>query len=191
MGGATRGAGECFADAPDGLLADRAGDGDAAAFAALLRRHTPALRAYVRRVLGGTDEVDDVVQDTFITAWDRLGSLEDRAAVRGWLFRIAYRKSMDRVRARRHHDDVADHDPSAAPHLEPEAGPREDQEQQHKKHCGQDEDRDPDPGDPEDVVHHPSPIEPPRRGQRPCLSAEDVLEELLEGDGDAERRLRS
>jgi len=95
-------------DLDDVVLADRSADGDVRAFAVLIRRHTPLLRAYARRTLGSTDELDDVVQETFITAWNRLDSLQDRARVKSWLMRILSRKCIDRIRARRDHDDVTE-----------------------------------------------------------------------------------
>lgn len=90
----------------DELLARRAGDGDTRAFAALVRRHEPVVRVYARRILGSTADVDDVAQDTFLTAWQQLPGLKDTSRIRGWLLTIASRKAIDRVRARRHHDDV-------------------------------------------------------------------------------------
>lgn len=97
-----------LAELDDGVLAGRSADGDVRAFEVLIRRHTPLLRAYARRTLGSTDELDDVVQETFITAWNRLDSLEDRAHVKAWLMRILSRKCLDRIRARRDHDDVTE-----------------------------------------------------------------------------------
>ncbi|WP_066522987.1 RNA polymerase sigma factor [Curtobacterium ammoniigenes] len=95
-------------DAPDAVLASRAADGDVRAFEFLIRRFTPLLRAYARRTLGATDELDDVVQDTFITAWERLDDLEDPAKVKSWLMRIVSHRCIDRIRARREHAQVDD-----------------------------------------------------------------------------------
>ena len=117
-------------DLDDEVLAARATDGDVRAFEVLIRRHTPLLRAYARRKLGSTDELDDVVQETFITAWDRLDVLEDRRRVKAWLMRILSRKCLDRIRARRDHDDVTELEIAApsdgAPERVAEARSRED-----------------------------------------------------------------
>ncbi len=100
-----------LASADDRTLAGRAADGDVRAFEVLIRRHGPLLRAYARRILSATDEVDDVVQETFITAWQQLPTLDDRTQVKSWLVTIASRKSIDRVRARgrRREDNIDDH----------------------------------------------------------------------------------
>ncbi|MFD1721320.1 RNA polymerase sigma factor [Amnibacterium endophyticum] len=100
-------------EAGDALLADRAADGDARAFAVLVRRHSGMLRAYARRVLGSNAASDDVVQEALITAWRQLPELRDRAAVRGWLIRIVGRKAIDVLRAQRPAVDIDDHDAPA------------------------------------------------------------------------------
>jgi RNA polymerase sigma-70 factor (ECF subfamily) len=95
----------------DSVLARQAGDGDVRAFAMLVRRNEPIVRVYARRILGSSAEVDDVSQETFLTAWQQLPGQEDTSRVRGWLLTIASRKAIDRVRARKTHDDIDDHDP--------------------------------------------------------------------------------
>lgn len=98
---------------PDRTLADRAADGDVRAFEVLVRRHGPLMRVYASRVLGSNDEMDDVVQESFITAWQQLPNLDNGGAVKSWLMRIVSRKSIDRVRARRRHVDIDLTDPPA------------------------------------------------------------------------------
>ncbi|TFC47112.1 RNA polymerase sigma factor [Cryobacterium sp. TMT1-21] len=104
---------------PDQTLADRAADGDMRAFEVLVRRYGPLMRVYASRVLGSNDEMDDVVQEAFITAWQQLPTLENGAAVKSWLMRIVSRKSIDRVRARRRHVDIDLTDAAAPEHESP------------------------------------------------------------------------
>lgn len=110
----------------DQILADRAADGDMRAFEVLVRRYGPLMRVYASRVLGSNDEMDDVVQESFITAWQQLPTLENGAAVKSWLMRIVSRKSVDRVRARRQHISIDLTDAPApaqqSPHRLAEAG---------------------------------------------------------------------
>ena len=47
-------------DAGDGILAERAADGDARAFEVLVRRHTPYMRAFAIRLTGSRADADDV-----------------------------------------------------------------------------------------------------------------------------------
>lgn len=92
--------------ADDTIIAGRAADGDTAAFSVLVRRYTPMMRAYARRILSGSAEVDDVVQEAFITAWGQLPKLDDPGRVKSWLMRITSRKAIDRVRATRPQVDL-------------------------------------------------------------------------------------
>lgn len=96
--------------ADDRIVAGRAADGDTAAFAVLVRRYTPMMRAYARRILPGTADVDDVVQDAFVTAWDQLPHLDDPGRVKSWLMRITSRKAIDRIRASRPLSDLSEAD---------------------------------------------------------------------------------
>ncbi len=106
-------------EADDEILADRAADGDPDAFAVLVRRHAPIMRAYARRLLPGSSEVDDVVQEAFLAAWDQLDGLEDRARVRAWLIRITGRKAFDRIRATKAHSDLGEMDLPAPERMAP------------------------------------------------------------------------
>lgn len=95
-----------LAQADDYIVAGRAIDGDVEAFAILVRRYTPMMRAYTQRMLNASAEVDDVVQEAFVTAWQRFAELEDPSKVKSWLMRIVSRKAVDRIRARRPQVDI-------------------------------------------------------------------------------------
>jgi RNA polymerase sigma-70 factor (ECF subfamily) len=102
-----------LAEAPDGILAGRAADGDVRSFEVLVRRHGPLMRAYASRILGSAGESDDIVQEAFITAWDQLPTVKDLDAVKSWLMRITSRKAIDRIRSRRDHAPLDEVDPAA------------------------------------------------------------------------------
>lgn len=105
--------------ADDRIVAGRAMDGDVDAFAVLVRRYTPLMRGYAHRMLNATADVDDVVQESFVVAWQRLSELEDPASVKSWLMRIVGRKSVDRIRARRPVLDIEDVERAAPEHSSP------------------------------------------------------------------------
>lgn len=105
--------------ADDRIVAGRAADGDTAAFAVLVRRYTPLMRAYARRILSGTADVDDVVQDAFITAWGQLPHLDDPGRVKSWLMRITSRKAIDRIRATREFSAMTEEELLAPERLAP------------------------------------------------------------------------
>ena len=106
--------------ADDRIVAGRAMDGDVEAFAVLVRRYTPLMRAYTHRMLNASSDVDDIVQEAFITAWQRFAELDDPAKVKSWLMRIVSRKAVDRIRALRPVLDVDDIDRAAPSHGTPE-----------------------------------------------------------------------
>jgi RNA polymerase sigma factor (sigma-70 family) len=75
-------------DAADADLVAAVRCGDRAAFDALYARHAPRVAA-VCRARVRPDDVDDVVQDTFARAYDRLETLADAGAFGGWVRAIA------------------------------------------------------------------------------------------------------
>lgn len=82
---------------PEGLdvaLVEAAQAGSTRAFARLVERHQQPLRAFLRRTCGDWALADDLAQETFITAWSRIGRLEAGASVRAWLCGIGYNKHL-------------------------------------------------------------------------------------------------
>jgi RNA polymerase sigma-70 factor (ECF subfamily) len=69
------------------------------AFATIMARNTALLRAIAVRILRGSSDADDVVQETFIAAWTHLDVLQDGDAVTAWLVTTARRRSFDRLRS--------------------------------------------------------------------------------------------
>ena len=55
----------------------------------LYRRHADSLLAMTIRLLANRGEAEEIVQDTFVTAFEQLGTLREPGAVRGWLGQIA------------------------------------------------------------------------------------------------------
>jgi RNA polymerase sigma factor (sigma-70 family) len=74
----------------------RAGREDA--FRALHDRYHERLLAYVRHMLRGSSEAEDVVQDVFLRAYGALASGDRDIAVRPWLYRVAHNRCIDYVR---------------------------------------------------------------------------------------------
>jgi RNA polymerase sigma factor (sigma-70 family) len=68
------------------------------AFRAIHDRYHERLLAYVRHMLRGSSEAEDVVQDVFLRAYGALRSCERDIAVRPWLYRVAHNRCIDYVR---------------------------------------------------------------------------------------------
>lgn len=68
---------------------------------ALYRRYAPYVGAVATRLLGRDSEVDDLVQDVFLSALRGLTQLRDAHAVRGWLAKVTVRQAVRKLRKRR------------------------------------------------------------------------------------------
>ena len=75
--------------------------GDRAAFGRLIEEHLGAARRLALAAVGQPSDADEAVQDAAVSAWTRLGALQDPAAFRAWFMRIVWRKAIDRRRALR------------------------------------------------------------------------------------------
>lgn len=81
-------------------VVERAQQGDHRAFAELVSRHDPRLRALARRLLGTPDRADDALQDAYLKAFRHLGRFRRDADVATWLYRITYNTCLDELRRR-------------------------------------------------------------------------------------------
>ena len=122
IGAGTTGTSSRLAGADDATLVERAQDGDVVAFEVLVRRYAPTARALARRVLRSDADAEDVVQESFISAWRSLRTLSDPAAFKGWLLRTTSRRCVDVVRRRRDTATLDDVDVPAPESTSPEAG---------------------------------------------------------------------
>ncbi len=82
----------------DDELVRRSLAGELGAFATLLDRHDRGLRALAYRLLGDRDQMDDVLQETYLKAFRSLPAFEGRSSFGAWLYRIAYNACMDELR---------------------------------------------------------------------------------------------
>lgn len=97
----------------DELLAVRCLLGEPAAFDELVARWHEPLWRYLRRLLGEDDAAGDAVQECWIRILRALPALRDPARLRPWLFGIARRTAMDRLRARYREPGETDLDPAS------------------------------------------------------------------------------
>jgi RNA polymerase sigma-70 factor (ECF subfamily) len=78
-------------------LVESARQGDRPAFAVLYRRFARTVHGIVLARVPRAD-ADDVVQDVFLTAMERLPALRDPSAFAGWLSAIARNRAVDHLR---------------------------------------------------------------------------------------------
>lgn len=95
-------------DEADAELVEAARRGEKLSFARLMQLHQQAVRGFLRRSCGDFAEADDLAQETFLAAWERLAQFRGESSLRSWLCGIAWRKllasrrSVMRSRARDH-----------------------------------------------------------------------------------------
>jgi RNA polymerase sigma-70 factor (ECF subfamily) len=78
-------------DADDLELVSRAvAEVDTRAFGELVRRHQSRIRGFLRRMARDADLADDLAQDCFVQAWEKLHTFSGKGSFAGWLLRIAY-----------------------------------------------------------------------------------------------------
>jgi RNA polymerase sigma factor (sigma-70 family) len=82
----------------DELLVIRCQLGERAAFDELTERWHPPLWKYLRRLTGADDAAMDVAQEVWLRVLRGIGRLRDGSRLRPWLFGIARRALMDRLR---------------------------------------------------------------------------------------------
>ena len=64
-----------------------------------LRSHAPAIHALCRRMSGEDAEANDLVQDVFVRAWERLPSFRGQSSLATWLHRLAVNVVLEKWRS--------------------------------------------------------------------------------------------
>ncbi len=85
----------------DGQLVERAQGGDLEAKKLLFQRYVPVAGALTFRLTGSQTDLEDIVQDSFIYAFDHLHKLERPQAFRAWLCSIVTGTAIAVLRKRR------------------------------------------------------------------------------------------
>lgn len=85
-------------DADDRALSERIADGDALAFRAFFERYHDALARYLRQRGLSVAETEDVLQQAFLTIWEKRAEIRPDLPLRGYLFRIGLNRARNRFR---------------------------------------------------------------------------------------------
>ena len=108
---------------PDEILVRRIAAGDETALARIYDQFSATVFGVARRVLGDAAAADDVVQEVFVTLWERPHLFDGtRGTLPGWLGMLAQRRAVDRMRReeawRRRSHLVAAQPPLGAPDID-------------------------------------------------------------------------
>lgn len=73
-------------------------DGDRDAFAALVDEYSPKLHRLALRMMNDPHEAEDILQETFLKAYQNLDRFEGRSSIGTWLYRITTNEALMRLR---------------------------------------------------------------------------------------------
>lgn len=100
----------------DAALVAGARAGDLGAFETLMRRHSPRVFATVRRYTRRESDVEDLAQEIWIKAHQKLDGYRGEAPFEHWLMRLAVRTCYDALRAARRNREASFTDLTEAEH---------------------------------------------------------------------------
>lgn len=97
---------------PDGedhyFVALAIGSQDTTAFGELIRRHQSQVRNFLRRLTSDFSSADDLAQECFIHAWDKLHTYSGHGSFVGWLLKVAYTTFLQSKRKSKRYAEVLD-----------------------------------------------------------------------------------
>ncbi|MGI9238627.1 MAG: RNA polymerase sigma factor [Woeseiaceae bacterium] len=79
---------------------------DTAAFGELVRRHQSQVRNFLRRLAGDVTAADDLSQECFMHAWDKMHTFSGRGSFIGWLLKVAYTTFLQSKRKSKRYAEV-------------------------------------------------------------------------------------
>src|ERR1700704_4375905 len=81
--------------------------GDAASFEPLVQKYSPRVFATARRYARRESEIEDIVQEVWLKAFQKLSSFRGEAPFEHWLMRLAVRTCYDFLRGHRRNRETA------------------------------------------------------------------------------------
>lgn len=100
------------------LVARAVAQHDARAFGELVRRHQSQVRNFLRKMTRDAELADDLAQDAFLHAWDRLHTYAGSGSFVGWLMSVAYTTFLQSKRRSKRYREILEealHEPDAEP----------------------------------------------------------------------------
>jgi RNA polymerase sigma-70 factor (ECF subfamily) len=86
---------------PDVALVERVRAGDVAAFDTLVRKYERQVFRIAQHITQNREDAEDVMQDAFLKAYEKLDQFQGNSKFYTWLVRIAVNESLMRLRRRR------------------------------------------------------------------------------------------
>jgi RNA polymerase sigma-70 factor (ECF subfamily) len=96
-------------------LVERCRDGDRAAFTALVVRYQRPIYNAAYRVLGRSEDANDVAQIVFLRVAERLGDYDSNFKFFSWIYRIAVNESLNLLRRDKRDDPLGEEEDTEGP----------------------------------------------------------------------------
>jgi RNA polymerase sigma-70 factor (ECF subfamily) len=104
-----------YAETEGQSLIERARDGDAAAFEQLYLNHRDRIYALCLNLSGNREEAQDLLQETFVRAYQALPRFRGRSRFSTWLHRIAANLCCDAAHQQRRAEELTPPHPESSP----------------------------------------------------------------------------
>lgn len=75
-------------------------NGDISAFNTLYWKYHGAIYANALKIIKDTSIAEDIVQDVFVTLWERRQSIDPSQDIAGWLFVVSQHKTIDQLKGK-------------------------------------------------------------------------------------------
>jgi len=95
-----------LATVKDAALVERSRGADVEAFEELVRRWSERVWRLALRITGNAADAEEVLQETFLSAYTKLGTFRGQSAFGSWLYRIAANRALMLLRTKRTRSEV-------------------------------------------------------------------------------------
>ncbi|HLJ86767.1 MAG TPA: sigma-70 family RNA polymerase sigma factor [Candidatus Angelobacter sp.] len=85
----------------DAAVVARVLAGDRDAYRVLVERHSRGIYSVIYRMTGNPEDTEEILQETFLRAYNSLGKFELRSSFSTWLYRIAVNRTLDFLNAKK------------------------------------------------------------------------------------------
>ena len=96
-----------YEELDDNQLIELAKSGNATVFRTIMQRHNRRLYRVARGIMGHDGDTEDVVQETYVRAFENLALFRGESKLSTWLTRIAINEALGKKRKRRPITDLS------------------------------------------------------------------------------------
>ncbi len=76
-------------------------NGDREKFGVIIERYEKRLRGFIKKLIGNNLEIDDLVEDSLIAAYQNLNGFDLKQKFSSWILRIAHNKTVDFIKKKK------------------------------------------------------------------------------------------